>query len=1176
MASNNSTCSSVDRLKTLRLGRSIGFLLGMSLLCCAFSLLNAANLSDWKKSIAAKAANKDVYCLFALDDKPGYLVKNLKSKKPFSEMMVNSNPWFSREPLQDCPEWVEGRWPGKSALRIGTAVNSICQTHFYNTGTADFAIEAWIRPLPESAGGADLNAVVASVGNGYNSGWRLGYNRWSVFFALGAPKHRVNVSAKSVLSPGIWHQLVAMLNGKNVQLYVDGKLAAEKMIDWHYSQPPSQMREDCPEKDNRAGLVFGSSRYGVTSESRFDIDEIAIYSKALTSAEVAKSYKAGNPDTPPDNQRKRLETQLGQERFLSGVRLGLSNAGWGYFPNDKPIMLQAKVDAGCAALLNGVNNIEFEVKNNSGESVLKGDESFYIQVGREELLEIPMVIAKCGLYQVDAKWLDPKKKTVKTARLSFAVRLPLPDPADVPKNTFLSSYGGKEINSLGIKTMRVNDHVYHLKKDGTPNYRSSDEVVKKYLNKGYDLMYTIMYPPRRPEDRSMTLHQYCEFLAHDGLSRWKEYVRGLAERYKGRIKYWEVINEPNGGGHFAPRDYVTVLKAAYGVLKDVDPENVVVGFSGTSCYHTWSEQVLAAGGGNYIDVLSLHNYFATSPIQEYFGKARLKYVRDCVTRYVGRQLPIWNTECGIHQPMRIDGRSATDEELTRFYGPRAKKTSLATTCGVDAITMANEHVSACWQVQHLLMELADGVKKHFLLMRPNVLYPGGNFCESPNAVTEKGIAVAALQSLLVKCPKARFVDIGITHDTGKEDNAAGIMLMFANGKNTVALFADKPIEQVFKAGVKAGVKFSGMDYLGNPLEFVTGESGLLTVELKPEVVYIFDVDNEFAANPVISVAAENRDLIPNVKTELIATVVNPFDRAVKAELQVNPSHGNVVCEPTTFELSPRGEKKINVTWNPQNVWRDKYYIGFSLFVDGKLVGSYRDIGFKSDGPRYVIPKAAETKLDDFSSKSWKNALAERCDVARKVVKGFPEVGVVSPAHWKGKNDLSFDLKTKWTPEGIGFLLTVKDNTLRLPRTDKEKKSPWACDCIELFVDFRQENERKAAFSAGAMQFGIIPQDTETPTPCEVLEPSPYPYMAKLECWGKKTSDGYQIRGLIKVIGELRKFTPGEKLSLDVLINDNDDIPGKGDQLGQRVRMALHGNANNYQNTSTWGNYVLKK
>ncbi len=62
------------------------------------------------------------------------------------------------------------------------------------------------------------------------------------------------------------------------------------------------------------------------------------------------------------------------------------------------------------------------------------------------------------------------------------------------------------------------------------------------------------------------------------LDAWRTYVRTMAERYRGRIRYWEVWNEPDlsGFNRMSLDEYVALQKATFEEVKKVAPESVVM------------------------------------------------------------------------------------------------------------------------------------------------------------------------------------------------------------------------------------------------------------------------------------------------------------------------------------------------------------------------------------------------------------------------------------------------------------------------------------------------------------------------------------------------------------------------------------------------------------------------
>lgn len=129
---------------------------------------------------------------------------------------------------------------------------------------------------------------------------------------------------------------------------------------------------------------------------------------------------------------------------------------------------------------------------------------------------------------------------------------------------------------------------------------------------------------------------------------WRNYVRTVAKRYKGRIRDYELWNESNIPGFFSgrPEDMVELAREAYGILKAIDPENRLAApaTTGDKSNLKWLDRYLGLGGKQYLDILSHHFYVAeTKP------EAMLPYierVRRIAARHGLSNIPLWNTESG--------------------------------------------------------------------------------------------------------------------------------------------------------------------------------------------------------------------------------------------------------------------------------------------------------------------------------------------------------------------------------------------------------------------------------------------------------------------------------------------------------------------------------------------------
>ncbi|OUS67634.1 hypothetical protein B1748_36050 [Paenibacillus sp. MY03] len=144
----------------------------------------------------------------------------------------------------------------------------------------------------------------------------------------------------------------------------------------------------------------------------------------------------------------------------------------------------------------------------------------------------------------------------------------------------------------------------------------------------------------------------------EGIAAYARYAGELAEHFLGRVDHFEIWNEWNiGGGNpdrLSPEAYAKVLKAAYAAIKAVNPDAVVIGGATSGADAGWISRVLAAGGYDDMDAVSVHPY--TYPINPDDGGfvASLQSIKNLFLAY-GPAKPIWVTEIGW----------PTSESLTR-------------------------------------------------------------------------------------------------------------------------------------------------------------------------------------------------------------------------------------------------------------------------------------------------------------------------------------------------------------------------------------------------------------------------------------------------------------------------------------------------------------------------------
>jgi hypothetical protein len=93
------------------------------------------------------------------------------------------------------------------------------------------------------------------------------------------------------------------------------------------------------------------------------------------------------------------------------------------------------------------------------------------------------------------------------------------------------------------------------------------------------------------------------------LPAWVAHVTNEVRIANGRVKYWELWNEPpNGiGRNQTAADYAKLLVATYNAAHGVDP-TCLVGMAAKSVHVNWLEQTILAGGKDHFDYIVLHPY----------------------------------------------------------------------------------------------------------------------------------------------------------------------------------------------------------------------------------------------------------------------------------------------------------------------------------------------------------------------------------------------------------------------------------------------------------------------------------------------------------------------------------------------------------------------------------------
>jgi PKD repeat protein len=323
-----------------------------------------------------------------------------------------------------------------------------------------------------------------------------------------------------------------------------------------------------------------------------------------------------------------------------------------------------------------------------------------------------------------------------------------------------STFFGMHINQSKTAWPSVAFGSYRMWDDGTSwalvnpangvyNWAPIDSWVAKAEQQNVQLLYTFGRTPVWASSNPTLSCNYApgECAPPSDFTYWDNFVTALVTRYKGKIKYYEIWNEPNQPPFWkgTTAQLVEMTSRAAGIIHTIDPEAQVGSPAATWTNTTawsWLDGFLTAGGGTYLDVIDFHGYTGNNNAESIFTIIdNVQKVRDAH----GLSLPMLITEGAW---------------------------------GVNS-TIPNEDAQAAFLVQrYLLITSRPAIKAYYWYQWDNTVW--GTLWDSTNGIHPAGVAYGTMTKLL----------IGATANGCNKDSSATWNCSFtlANGNAAVAVW----------------------------------------------------------------------------------------------------------------------------------------------------------------------------------------------------------------------------------------------------------------------------------------------------------------------------------------------------------------------------------------------------
>lgn len=221
-----------------------------------------------------------------------------------------------------------------------------------------FTVEAWVKP---NSTVVDYYSLLSSINFSDTSraGWQFYQtptNQWE--FRVGSEESATYLATATggTVTPGQWTHIAGVYDGTNtITLYVNGQAAASATLTGPYS----------PNTSTPLGMAARILPTGVDRYLACTLDEVAIYSSALSAETIAAHYSRASDPAPSQPYEELILAsspvgywRLGEANvYATAANAGsLGAAGTGYYVNDPTPGAEGVVAGDSAVLFDGIDD----------------------------------------------------------------------------------------------------------------------------------------------------------------------------------------------------------------------------------------------------------------------------------------------------------------------------------------------------------------------------------------------------------------------------------------------------------------------------------------------------------------------------------------------------------------------------------------------------------------------------------------------------------------------------------------------------------------------------------------------------------------------------------------------------------------------------------------------------
>jgi polysaccharide biosynthesis protein PslG len=205
---------------------------------------------------------------------------------------------------------------------------------------------------------------------------------------------------------------------------------------------------------------------------------------------------------------------------------------------------------------------------------------------------------------------------------------------------------------------------------GVYDWRNFERLLTLAETHSVNVLFTFGQTPRWASSKPDAPTEYGETglcAPPSKLEYWDDFVKAVVTQARGRIKFWEIWNEPQDEKFYCGDipTMVELQKRAYKIIKALDPSSLVltpspVGGAGPP----WMWGFLEAGGGQYADIMAFHGYWGGSAEN---GVKIISDFKEVFAAKGDKSKPIWDTEVSWGENAKIPDPDAQAAYLAKSH-----------------------------------------------------------------------------------------------------------------------------------------------------------------------------------------------------------------------------------------------------------------------------------------------------------------------------------------------------------------------------------------------------------------------------------------------------------------------------------------------------------------------------